>query len=344
VKLDNKELILGHDYLPLPTSKTLKGEFNIKYIAINKNSKNKKILKAISKDPTDFYFLDFTDAYLLKAKDIEEYNTLKSLYYSTKSIPLGYIVLDSSSFFYTAKSFFNINYPVIMLNTNTYDNSLKPQKVYIDYKVKTVSNAELCNIVGYIPGIKYPDSFIVIGAHYDHLGKIADKHFPGANDNASGTVMLLDLAKKLATEDEKPNYSIIFISFAGEEIGLLGSKYFTTNPPVDLKNIKLMINLDMVGTGKDGISVVNAKKNPSIYNKLKLINEEKNYVVDMIEGGASCSSDHCPFDQRGVPAIFIFSRDKDYRYYHVMEDDYEILPLDGYEGIFKLIYDLIMNY
>lgn len=98
MKLDNKELILGHDYLPLPTSKTLKGEFNIKYIAINKNSKNKKILKAISKDPTDFYFLDFTDAYLLKAKDIEEYNTLKSLYYSTKSIPLGYIVLDSSSF------------------------------------------------------------------------------------------------------------------------------------------------------------------------------------------------------------------------------------------------------
>ena len=58
--------------------------------------------------------------------------------------------------------------------------------------------------MGYIPGIKYPDSFIVIGAHYDHLGKIADKHFPGANDNASGTVMLLDLAKNLLLKMKSP--------------------------------------------------------------------------------------------------------------------------------------------
>jgi hypothetical protein len=344
IKLDGKELKLTEDYILWPTAKSLKGDFDIIYIAINEKSNPEKIIKKISKNLDCFYFLDFRDAYKLKNKDKDSYNKLKSLYYFSDLSPRGYILLDSSSFFYSAKSFFNIKHPIIALNAKKLNFKDIPQKIYIDYKVETNPSTEMCNIVAYIPGETYSDSFIVIGAHYDHLGKIANQYFPGANDNASGTSMLLDLSREIAQSNTKPNYSLIFIAFAGEEIGLLGSNYFTLKSPIDLKAVKLMINLDMVGTGKDGISVVNAKANPDIFDKLKQINDQNNYVVDMRAGGSSCNSDHCPFDQRGIPAIFIFSRDKDYPYYHIPDDDYAKLPLDGYEGIFKLIYDLIMSY
>lgn len=342
VKLDDRELQLGKEFLAWPTAKSVQGNFDIKYILINEKSDPEKIIKKITKAPNYFYFLDYSKAYLLKAKNKENYNKLKSLYYLSEPSPIGYILLDSSSFFYTAKSFSNINHQIIVLNAKKLQFEKPPQKIYTKYTVSTQPNTEICNIIGYIPGKLYPDSFIVIGAHYDHLGKIADQHFPGANDNASGVTMLLDLAREFAKSDIKPDYSLIFISFAGEEIGLLGSKYFTTYSPIELKKIKLMINLDMVGSGKEGISVVNAKANPTIFQKLQQINDEKKYVVDMRAGGSSCNSDHCPFDQLGIPAIFIFSRDRDYPYYHIPDDDFDKLPLDGYEGIFKLIYDYIM--
>jgi len=343
VKLDGRELQLGKEYLALPTAKSVQGDFDIKYIPIDDKSNPEKIIKKIAKAPNYFYFLDYSKAYLLKEKNKENYNKLKSLYYLSEPSPRGYILLDSFSFFYTAKSFSNLNHQIIVLNAKKLQFKKAPQKINTKYTVSTQPNTEICNIIGYIPGKVYPDSFIVIGAHYDHLGKIADQHFPGANDNASGVAMLLDLAREFAKSDIKPDYSLIFISFAGEEIGLLGSKYFTTYSPIELKKIKLMINLDMVGSGKEGISVVNAKANPTIFQKLQQINDEKKYVTDMRARGSSCNSDHCPFDQLGIPAIFIFSRDKDYPYYHIPDDDYDKLPLDGYEGIFKLIYDYIMQ-
>lgn len=343
IKLDDRELQLGKDYLVWPTAKSIQGDFDIKYIPIDDKSNPEKIIKKISKAPNYFYFLDYSKAYLLKEKNKENYNKLKRVHYLSEPSPRGYILLDSSSFHYTAKSFSNLNHQIIVLNAKKLQFKKPPQKINTKYTVSTQPNTEICNIIGYIPGKVYPDSFIVIGAHYDHLGKIADKHFPGANDNASGVAMLLDLAREFAKSDIKPDYSLIFISFAGEEIGLLGSKYFTVYSPIELKKIKLMINLDMVGSGKEGIYLVNAKANPTIFQKLQEINDEKKYVTNMRAGGSSCSSDHCPFDQLGIPAIFIFSRDKDYPYYHIPDDDYDKLPLDGYEGIFKLIYDYIMQ-
>jgi aminopeptidase YwaD len=343
VKLDGRELQLGKEYLALPTAKSVQGDFDIKYIPINNKTNPEKIIKKITKAPNYFYFLDYSKAYLLKAKNKENYNKLKRVHYLSEPSPRGYILLDSSSFYYTAKSFSNLNHQIIVLNAKKLQFKKPPQKINTKYSVSTQPNTEICNIIGYIPGKIYPDSFIVIGAHYDHLGKVAVQHFPGANDNASGVAMLLDLSREFARSDIKPDYSLIFISFAGEEIGLLGSKYFTVYSPIELKKIKLMINLDMVGSGKEGIYVVNAKANPTIFQKLQEINDEKKYVTDMRAGGSSCSSDHCPFDQLGIPAIFIFSRDKDYPYYHIPDDDYDKLPLDGYEGIFKLIYDYIMQ-
>jgi hypothetical protein len=115
------------------------------------------------------------------------------------------------------------------------------------------------NVIGMIEGSDpvLKDEYIVIGGHYDHLGfggPGSGSRMPdtvaihnGADDNASGTAMVIELAGKLAPEKNRLKRSIIFISFSGEEMGLLGSKYFTDHSPVDMKKIKAMFNFDMVG-------------------------------------------------------------------------------------------------
>lgn len=100
------------------------------------------------------------------------------------------------------------------------------------------------NVIGVIPGTVQPDSFIVYTAHYDHLGgQGKGVYFPGANDNASGTAMLLELAEHYSKPENEPNYSIAFIAFAAEEAGLLGSFHYVNNPLFPLSNIRFLINL-----------------------------------------------------------------------------------------------------
>ena len=109
-------------------------------------------------------------------------------------------------------------------------------KVDLAIESKFIRNYKSQNVVGYLEG-NVPDSCVVVVAHYDHLGMMGDSTvFCGANDNASGVALLLSLAKHYAVH--KPKYSILFIAFGGEEIGLIGSKYFVDNPLVPLSSIK----------------------------------------------------------------------------------------------------------
>jgi Zn-dependent M28 family amino/carboxypeptidase len=171
------------------------------------------------------------------------------------------------------------------------------------------------NVVGFVEGIKYPDSFFVFTAHYDHIGMMGkDVIFPGANDNASGTAMIMDLAKHYSKS--KPEYSIVFIAFSGEEAGLYGSRFFSENPLFPLEKIKLLINLDMVGTGSDGIAFVNGSVFTDLFEIVNQINEEKNYLKRIKARGEACNSDHCFFYQKGVPAFFIYSMGKEHMHYH----------------------------
>ncbi|MBC8343729.1 MAG: M20/M25/M40 family metallo-hydrolase, partial [Bacteroidetes bacterium] len=118
---------------------------------------------------------------------------------------------------------------------------LHETKYYYSYKSQ--------NVIGKIEGKTHQDKYIVIGAHYDHLGKLGNQvYYPGANDNASGVAMMLDLAKHYSDVFSQPEYTMIFVGFGAEEAGFLGSKYFVENPPVPLKDIRLMINFDMMST------------------------------------------------------------------------------------------------
>lgn len=191
------------------------------------------------------------------------------------------------------------------------------------------------NLAGYIKGAQQPDSFLVFTAHYDHLGAMGkEAWFPGANDNASGVSVLLNLAKYYAAHP--PKYSVAFIFFSGEEAGLLGSRYYSSHPLFPLSTIKFLTNLDLLGTGDDGIMVVNATVFKSQFEKLNSINTEKNYVKQIKQRGKAANSDHYWFTEKGVPSFFIYTMGG-IQAYHDIYDVEKTLPLTKYVEVCKLL-------
>jgi aminopeptidase YwaD len=195
------------------------------------------------------------------------------------------------------------------------------------------------NVVGYLKGSTKPDSFLVFTAHYDHLGRLGKKtYFPGANDNASGIAMLNELARYYGDSTHQLPYSILFIGFAGEEAGLIGSKYFTEHPLIDLKSIKFLINMDIMGTGDESITVVNATKYPIPFNTLDSLNKAHAYIPAVIKRGPAANSDHYYFSQKGVPAFFIYTNGKQ-KAYHDVFDVPSNLKLEHFGSLFHLLVD-----
>ncbi|GAB2457371.1 aminopeptidase [Hymenobacter qilianensis] len=193
------------------------------------------------------------------------------------------------------------------------------------------------NVVGYVPGRTQPDSFLIVTAHYDHLGRMGKQaYFPGANDNASGTAMLLELAAYYTQPANRPAYSVVFIAFGAEEAGLIGSRYFVDHPLVPLTQIKFLVNLDLLGTGDEGLTVVNGRLLPSAYQLLTSLNEKQHFVSDIAARGRAANSDHFPFSERGVPAFFLYTRGG-IKAYHDVQDRAETLPLTAFTGVFGLV-------
>lgn len=189
---------------------------------------------------------------------------------------------------------------------------------------KFIKNFKDNNIAGFVKGTAQPDSFLVFSAHYDHLGMMGSVMFPGANDNASGVALLLCLAKYYAEHPQ--HYSILFIAFAGEEAGLLGSKHFTEKPPIDLKKIKFLTNLDLMGNGDEGITVVNATEFNKQFEWLQAINAEQHLFTAVNSRGKAANSDHYFFTEKGVPSFFIYTLGKR-KDYHDVYDIASTLPL-----------------
>ena len=202
------------------------------------------------------------------------------------------------------------------------------------------------NIVAEIRAEKplYNSEYIVIGAHYDHLGIKNDKIYNGADDNASGSAVLIQLARLLNANKDKINRHIILIWFDAEEIGLVGSDHFAYNPMfVDkLSDIKLMINLDMVGWYKNGaleianIAMVNGWKDifesTKTNLKIKTSKYEKSLFTD---------SDYSSFARKDVPAITMTTGlDSPY---HKPEDDADLIDYEGMDKICDFVFNLTVN-
>ncbi len=240
--------------------------------------------------------------------------------------------------YYTGRSL--MDFPILQLKGNIIYKKIKHLSLEINSEF--ISSYESQNVWGIVEGTKYKDSCFVFIAHYDHLGKVGNVHFPGANDNASGVAVLLDLAKYYAKNPAE--HSVAFIFATGEEIGLLGSKFAAENPYVELDKIKFLFNLDMCGTGATGVAVINGLKEPEAGKLLQEINNENQWFIKVFLGEESCNSDHCHFVQRGVPAHFLFTYGCEYNEYHTIYDNGKDLPFTKHIDFCNLLKEFVKRY
>jgi aminopeptidase YwaD len=195
------------------------------------------------------------------------------------------------------------------------------------------------NVMGYIPSLNKDARTIVFTAHYDHLGGMGNEVFiPGANDNASGTSMLAAIAQHFLREPSQDH--LVFIAVAGEEAGLLGSEHFVESNIMGLDSIRIVLNLDLMGSGEKGITIVNGTIFKEEFDLFQRINQEKNYVHKIKPRGETQNSDHYHFYKKGVPAFFIYTLGA-YTHYHDIYDCYENLPFSAYDEIVNLLIDFV---
>ena len=212
------------------------------------------------------------------------------------------------------------------------------KRIKVNFESKFVDNFEAYNVLGCIPGNVCPDSTIVFTAHYDHLGKMGKKAiFPGANDNATGTAFVMSLAQYYAQHPEKAHYTMWFILLSGEEAGLFGSYYNAEHPSFELNRTRLLINFDMVGTGSEGMQMVNSTIFPEITQVMREVNDRHQCMAEIKDRDESCNSDHCPYYQKGVPALFIYTLGHENHEYHTVTDTPDKTKFTAFEGFFELI-------
>jgi hypothetical protein len=203
------------------------------------------------------------------------------------------------------------------------------------------------NVIGVVPGAgPQKDEVIVLGAHYDHLG-IRNKGTPefdaakdisnGADDNASGTTAVMLLAQAFAN-GAKPNRTIQFMLFTGEEMGLLGSAHYANNPTVDLANVVAMLNFDMVGRLKDNKLEVGGMRTGGFADMIYRLAEPYEFTI-RDGGGGRGPSDHTSFYNKNIPVLFFFTGL--HKEYHQPEDDTHLLNLEGAVRIARYAADVI---
>jgi len=255
--------------------------------------------------------------------------------------PKGYVFLKDEKVMWhvsdgrEVKEFFSLQ--IVKSNILKENKSIK-----IKCKNKFVEDYQTQNVIGFVEGKKQQDSYFVITAHYDHLGQMGpEAYFPGGNDNASGTAMLLDLARYYSLPENQPDISMVFMAFSAEEAGLLGSKYYTENPYFPLDQIKFLVNIDMVGSGSKGIKVVNGKVLKSEFKKLVKINSKNEYLLTVSERGEAANSDHYFFYKNGVPSFFIYTLGPECKEYHSVNDTPKNVPFTEYEDFFRLLINFV---
>jgi aminopeptidase YwaD len=333
IAVDGIELKVGADVILSPGFSNMKGVFNLLWVD-SAMLDNPAAFTAFEK--TAFYktFIVLGGVENQNVKNKDALSKIKSNGYRAK----GLIYAEQNKL--TASVSFDWDkIPTLYV--------LKGRLPKLSYQVKLdiyaeANNTEVSNLVGYVKGTTYPDSFIVVSAHYDHLGMMGvEALFAGANDNASGVAMMLDLMQTIA---KKPlPYSVAFIAFAAEEIGLVGSAYYTEKPLFPLAQISLLINLDLMGTGDKGMTVVNATLFPEEFQTLQLINFTNNYLPVVNPRGKAANSDHYYFSEKGVKAIFCYLMGN-YDYYHDVNDTSEALTLSRYNEAFMLLHAFMLEY
>lgn len=241
--------------------------------------------------------------------------------------------------------------PVLYVSKEVKKKYLKDESASLDIKIKvsiSKKNRIGHNVIGYVNN--GAGSTIILGAHYDHLGYGEDGNsmyrgkekliHNGADDNASGTAALIELARLLNQSKLKKN-NYLFIAFSGEELGLFGSKYFTEHPTIDLSSANYMINMDMVGRLNDSshsLTIGGYGTSPE-WGELFTNNDDKKYFNLKYDSSGVGPSDYTSFYRKDIPVLFFFTGlHKDY---HRPTDKYDKINYMGELHVVKYIYGLM---
>mgnify|MGYP003387862528 FL=1 len=220
------------------------------------------------------------------------------------------------------------------------------QEYYVSKSRLTPKNkVKTYNIIATLPGNdeQLKDEYVVIGAHYDSVKNALGLIHNGADDNGSGTAMVLELFEHFASINTHKR-TLVFIAFGGEELGLLGSKHYVNNPTIDLSKVQLMVNLDMVGR-MDEEGNVQLGGSPSAQNfssKLHpfFVNSKIN-IIDLGKGIFS-RSDHYNFYKKDIPVLFFFTGI--HQDYHTATDDEDKINYNGMIEISKVVEPIVAEF
>lgn len=331
VVLNGKTLEPARDYLIDPASKKCKGTFPLITFEKKWLSDTVQLRSFLSGDYKNKFILLDTTGW---GKDSFRQAVYEAIFRNIINAR-GIIEVVDSGMHYSVSTYQN-TFTALRIRrkaipANIAEISIDVTQKFIDHPAR--------NIIGYIAG--QTDTFIVLSAHYDHLGRMGKAtYFPGANDNASGTTMVLDFARELSQIKDSHKYGYAFMLFSGEEAGLLGSEYYVEHPLFPLTKIKQVLNFDMVGAGSGGVLIFNGTNLKNEFALMDTINKVNHFNIRLKIKSLSHGSDHYSFYKKQVPALFILTDGKEVGY-HAPSDSYEKLPLNVYEPLFKMIYQYI---
>ena len=232
-------------------------------------------------------------------------------------------------------------------------NLVAKTKIEISIKSK-IEKVNSENVLGYIEGVDLKNELIIVTAHYDHLGKNGDVVFNGADDDGSGTVGVMELAQAFAKakkDGHGPRRSMLFMTVAGEEKGLLGSSYYVQHPEFPIKNTVCDLNIDMIGRQdekhKDNPNYIYVIGDDKLSSQLHTISENANKLYENLELDYTYNdvndknrfyyrSDHYNFAKNGIPIIFYFNGV--HEDYHKATDKVEKINFDKMEKITRLVF------
>ncbi len=243
----------------------------------------------------------------------------------------------------------------------TINDHQKPQSFLINESIHAtvqlhVRFSPTHNVVAMLPGSdrRLRNEYILLGAHYDHLGMGgpgSGSRRPdtmavhnGADDNASGVAALLEIAQKLAAEKGQLRRSILFVAFTAEEMGTLGSRHFADHPPVELKNIQLVINMDMIGRFNDSTRAFTLGGTGTALGMEQILKDfaAKHELNPIFNPEGYGPSDHAVFYNRDIPVLFFMTSMHDA--YHTPFDDVEFINVEGEKVLAEYIYSLLCEF
>jgi thiol-disulfide isomerase/thioredoxin len=255
---------------------------------------------------------------------------------SYSDLPCLYMSVDGSNKLLTDSGFSSQElYEKISEDGEPFSFVISDTKVDMDVNIDYTENVDTSNVIGYIPAT---DPFgmnhtVLITAHYDHVGiDPMGNIYNGADDNASGVSAMLEIARVFSQSNLRAHSNIAFVAFTGEELGLIGSKYMVSDPPFPLQGMTVL-NMDMVSGNNNKVFCGLGESHTFLADALK---KSCNLVgAEFLRFTPQNNSDHAPFANEGVPAVFIFGNGD--MKWHVPDDTFENASMEGIVLISKVV-------